>query len=120
MALEAALKLKEGGRVHAEGFDGSEFRHGPITLIEKNTPVIYFSTQDNQESDLPEIKRSGGLITGVSYNKNKLFDNFYQIADAGLYSAVLAVVFAQLLAYFIAESKGLNPDEPKNLDKVVV
>jgi glucosamine--fructose-6-phosphate aminotransferase (isomerizing) len=123
VALEAALKLKEGGRAHAEGFDGSEFRHGPITLIEKNSPIIYFSAQNDARKeatdDLVEIKKSGGLITGVSYKKNKLFDNFYQIASMGPYSAVLAVVFAQLFAYFIAEGKGLNPDEPKNLEKIV-
>lgn len=120
VALEAALKVKEGGRAHAEGFDGSEFRHGPITLINKGTPVIYFSTQDNPGSDLLEIKRSGGLTTGVSFQKNKLFDNFYHLADAGLYSAVLAMVFAQLFAYFLAVSKDLDPDRPKNLNKVVV
>jgi glucosamine--fructose-6-phosphate aminotransferase (isomerizing) len=123
VALEMALKIKEGGHAHAEGFDGSEFRHGPITLIENNSPVIYFSADDtaleNSEENLNEIKKAGGRIVGIGTRRSKLYDDFYQLGQLGPYSVVEAVLFAQIFAYFLAVERGLDPDKPAHLSKVV-
>ncbi len=123
IALEGALKIKEVSYIHAEGFAGGELKHGVIALIEKGTPCIIYAPDDETYggiiSNAMEIKARGGLIIGVSYKKNPVFDHFIKISDCGDAVSIPNTVFAQLLAYYLALKKGTDPDKPRNLAKSV-
>jgi glucosamine--fructose-6-phosphate aminotransferase (isomerizing) len=116
IALEAALKIKEVSYIHAEGFAAGELKHGPIALIEKGTPCLVFGDAVNSAY---EIKARGGLIIGIAPKPDKVFDWFFPVSDLNEASVIPAVVTAQLLAYDLAISRGLNPDKPRNLAKSV-
>ncbi|MEK6816642.1 MAG: SIS domain-containing protein, partial [Nanoarchaeota archaeon] len=123
IALEAALKIKEVSYIHAEGYAGGELKHGPIALIEKNTPCIVFASNDKNKYDIisnaTEIKARGGYIIGVSPERNEVFDYWVFVPDAEELSPIINVIPAQLLAYYLALNKNLDPDKPRNLAKSV-
>ncbi|OGY23542.1 MAG: glutamine--fructose-6-phosphate aminotransferase [Candidatus Woykebacteria bacterium RBG_13_40_7b] len=122
-ALEATLKLKEASYVHAEGFAGGELKHGVIALISKGTPCIVFAPKDETYeaiiSNAAEVKARGGYIIGISPKNNEVFDFWITTADLAEATMLSQIVIAQLLAYFIAIGKGLDPDKPRNLAKSV-
>lgn len=122
-ALEAALKIKEISYVHAEGLAAGELKHGPIALISQGTPCIVFAPADETQqaivSNATEIKARGGLIIGVSPVKNGVFDYWIEVKDLGPASIIANVVPSQLLGYYLALEKGLDPDKPRNLAKSV-
>lgn len=122
-SLEAALKIKEISYIHAEGLAAGELKHGPLALIEKGTPCISFLPNDETYganlAGAMEMKARGGYIIGISYRNHEVFDDFIQIPDAGEASIIPGIVAAQLLAYFLAIKKGLDPDKPRNLAKSV-
>ncbi len=122
-ALEATLKLKEVPYIHSEGFAGGELKHGVIALVEKGTPCIVFAPNDETYSDIIsnaiEIKSRGGYIIGVSPKENDVFDYHLPVADIKEASLIVNTVPIQLLAYYIALEKGLDPDKPRNLAKSV-
>ena len=122
-ALEATLKLKEVPYVHSEGFAGGELKHGVIALIEEETPTIVFApndeTHDSIISNAIEIKARGGYIIGVSPKNNEAFDFWLPVADLAEATIIPNVVISQLLSYFLALQKGLDPDKPRNLAKSV-
>ena len=122
-ALEATLKLKEVPYVHSEGFAGGELKHGVIALIEKGTPCIVFAPNDETYDDIIsnaiEIKARGGYIIGVSPKTNQAFDFYLPVSDVGVGSVIVNTVPIQLLAYYLAVGKGLDPDKPRNLAKSV-
>ena len=122
-ALEATLKLKEVPYIHSEGFAGGELKHGVIALIEKGTPCIVFAPNDETYDDIVsnaiEIKSRGGYIIGISPKQNEIFDYFLPVADVGEASIIANTVPIQLLAYYLALEKGLDPDKPRNLAKSV-
>ena len=122
-ALEATLKLKEVPYIHSEGFAGGELKHGVIALVEKGTPTIVFAPNDETHeaiiSNAIEVKARGGYIIGVGSKYNDVFDYFLPTLDVKDASIVTNVVPAQLLAYFTALNKGLEPDKPRNLAKSV-
>jgi glucosamine--fructose-6-phosphate aminotransferase (isomerizing) len=122
-ALEAALKIKEVSYIHAEGFAGGDLKHGPIALIEKGVPVIVFASPDESEKEIVsnamEVKARGAAVIGISYRNNEVFDHFLKVAKNDLATPVSAIVYAQILAYYIALEKKLDPDKPRNLAKSV-
>jgi len=122
-ALEATLKLKEVPYVHSEGFAGGELKHGVIALIEKGTPCIVFAPNDETYDDIIsnaiEIKARGGYIIGVSPKTNQVFDFYLPVSDVEVGSVIVNTVPMQLLAYYLALEKGLDPDKPRNLAKSV-
>jgi len=122
-ALEAALKIKEVSYIHAEGFAGGELKHGVIALIEEGTPCLVFVAHDKTRasilSNAKELKSRGGFIIGVSPEDNEVFDVWLKVPDVGPASPIVNVVPAQLLAYFLAVERGLDPDKPRNLAKSV-
>ena len=122
-ALEAALKIKEVSYIHAEGFAGGELKHGVIALIEEVTPFLIFAAKDKTESSIlsnaKELKSRGGFIIGVSPEDNEVFDIWLKVPDVGPASPIVNVVPAQLLAYYLAVERGLDPDKPRNLAKSV-
>lgn len=123
IALEWALKLKEGSYIHAEGFAGGELKHGVIALVEKNTPVIALNPEDETYQDTLssayEVKARGAQVIGVSSKKNSIFDEFIRIEDCQESSIIPYTVTGQLIAFYCAIKKGINPDKPRNLAKSV-
>lgn len=122
-ALEAALKIKEVSYIHAEGFAGGELKHGVIALIEDGTPCLVFVANDRSResvlSNAKEVKSRGGFIIGVSPDENEVFDVWLKVPDVGAASPIVNAVPAQLLAYYLAVERGLDPDKPRNLAKSV-
>ena len=122
-ALEAALKIKEVSYLHAEGFAAGELKHGVIALIEAGTSCLILAPQDSSRTDVlsgaAELKSRGGHIIGVGSATDGVFDEFIQIPDAGLASAIVEAVPGQLLGYFVAIARGNDPDRPRNLAKSV-
>jgi glucosamine--fructose-6-phosphate aminotransferase (isomerizing) len=127
-ALEGALKLKEISYVHATGYPAGEMKHGPISLIAENVPVIgvapHDSVYEKMVSNLAEAKARKGLIIAVGNEGDKhlaeLAETVFPIPEAPEYIApLLAVVPLQLLAYHVAVMRGCDVDKPRNLAKSV-
>jgi len=128
VALEGALKLKEISYIHAEGYPAAEMKHGPIALIDENMPVVFICPQDATYSkilsNMQEIKARGGNIIAVT---NKEDPKVRELARYVItvpetideLSPLINVIPLQLLAYHIADLKGLNVDKPRNLAKSV-
>ena len=129
IALEGALKLKEVSYVHAEGYPAAEMKHGPIALIDKNMPVLFIATKDDYTykkvlSNIQEVKARDGIVIAIATEGDeevsKLADYIIYIPKT-LYilSSILATIPLQLLAYYVAVERGLDPDKPRNLSKSV-
>jgi glucosamine--fructose-6-phosphate aminotransferase (isomerizing) len=123
-ALECALKLKEIAYVHAEAYAGGELKHGPIALIEKETPVIGLISDPISalalRNNLEELKSRGATIIIVATKALKAPGDDFVINDVKPYLGGIAkVVFGQYLAYYVALEKGLPIDKPRNLAKSV-
>ncbi|MBN1377367.1 glutamine--fructose-6-phosphate transaminase (isomerizing) [Candidatus Woesearchaeota archaeon] len=128
VALEGALKLKEISYIHAEGYPAAEMKHGPIALIDRNMPVVFLATKNNLSdkilSNMQEVKARKGRIIAVANEKNKeiekLADYIIIVPETlNILSPILNIIPLQLLAYHIADLKGLNVDKPRNLAKSV-
>lgn len=122
-ALEACLKIKEVSYIHAEGFAGGDLKHGPIALIEKGVPVLVFVADDESEKEIisnaMEVKARGAEVIGIAHKNNQVFDQFLKVSPNGFYTPLASIVYPQLLAYYIALEKKLDPDKPRNLAKSV-
>jgi glutamine---fructose-6-phosphate transaminase (isomerizing) len=123
-ALECALKLKEISYIHAEAYAGGELKHGPIALIEKETPVFGLVSDPISSSalrnNLEELKSRGASIYIVSTKALQSDGDDFVINDVKPYLAAVAkVTFGQYLSYFVALEKGLSIDKPRNLAKSV-
>jgi glucosamine--fructose-6-phosphate aminotransferase (isomerizing) len=128
IALEGALKLKEISYIHAEGYPAGEMKHGPIALLDDETPVVAIATPglvyEKVLSNAQEAKaRSAKLIGVVPFGDTvaqETFDYLLPIpAVDEILSPVLTVIPLQLLAYHIAAHRGLDVDQPRNLAKSV-
>jgi glutamine---fructose-6-phosphate transaminase (isomerizing) len=123
VALESALKIKEISYIHAEGIAAGELKHGPLALVSKGTPCIIFLPYDETYGAMlaaaDELKARGATIIGVSYKNNPIFDEFIPVLEAGIGTIIPHVVVGQLLAYYMAVSRKLDPDKPRNLAKSV-
>jgi len=130
IALEGALKLKEVSYIHAEGYPAAEMKHGPIALIDKNMPVVTIATKDVYTykkvlGNIHEVKARNGIVIAIATEGD---EEVAKIADYVLYipktlyilSSVLTAIPLQLLAYYVAVERGLDPDMPRNLSKSVV
>jgi glucosamine--fructose-6-phosphate aminotransferase (isomerizing) len=124
IASEGALKLKEISYAHAEGMPAGELKHGTLALIEPGTPVVVICPRDytfaETLSNAIEAKSRGAYIIGVSDKESDIYDSWVRLpkVDELLYPMV-AVVPLQLLAYYLAVSRGCDPDKPRNLAKSV-
>jgi len=123
IALEACLKIKEVSYIHAEGFAGGDLKHGPIALIEKDVPTLVFVANDGSEREIisnsMEVRSRGAKVIGISFEDNPAFHIHLPIAKNGIYSPISAILYGQLMAYYIALEKDLDPDKPRNLAKSV-
>lgn len=127
-ALEGALKLKEISYIHAEGYPAAEMKHGPIALVDGDTPSVFLlphgQVYDKVMSNLQEIKARGGPVIAVVCEGDtevaKLADDIIEIpAVEEFLQPIVTVIPLQLLAYHIAVARGCDVDKPRNLAKSV-
>ncbi|MFA5107847.1 MAG: glutamine--fructose-6-phosphate transaminase (isomerizing) [Patescibacteria group bacterium] len=134
-ALEGALKLKEISYIHAEGYPAAEMKHGPIALIDKDMPVVFIAlrddstTYDKVRSNIEEVaSRHGTVILIASEGDDlparlmadgKVLCSFAIPNTLSVCSAILASIPLQLLAYHLADLRGCDIDQPRNLAKSV-
>ncbi|QFQ32775.1 glutamine--fructose-6-phosphate transaminase (isomerizing) [Buchnera aphidicola (Aphis fabae)] len=126
IAMEGALKLKEISYIHAEAYPSGELKHGPLALIDKNIPIIITAPKNSllekTKQNIQEICTRGGLIYIFSDEEINLENNI-TLLKVPYVEDIIAPIFyiipLQLLAYYIALSKGTNIDQPRNLAKSV-
>lgn len=127
-ALEAALKMKEIGYVHAEGYSSGELKHGPFALLTKRTPVFVLlpndGTREKQIGTILEVRSRGspvyGLALGGAQGSQEFLDGALELPDVpALQSPFVFGVASHLLAYELAALRGLPIDKPRNLAKSV-
>jgi len=122
------LKLKEISYIHAEGYPAAEMKHGPIALIDKEMPVVVLATKNEVYekvlSNIEEVKaRDGKVIALASPSDRKIItkvDDLILIPETfPSLTPILLTIPLQLLAYHMADFKGLDVDQPRNLAKSV-
>jgi glucosamine--fructose-6-phosphate aminotransferase (isomerizing) len=127
-ALEGALKLKELSYIHAEGYAAGEMKHGPIALIDHEMPVMAIVTEsdvyDKTISNLKEVQaRSGRLLAIATEGDQEIRSMTEHVIEvpkvSDIFSPIINVVPLQLFAYFVADLRGLDVDQPRNLAKSV-
>ncbi len=128
IALEGALKLKEISYIHAEGYAAGEMKHGPIALIEQDLPVICLATQgagyEKMLGNIQEVCARGGRVIAIATDGDaqiqKLASDTLFIPQCPRWlEPVLAALPCQLLAYHVADGRGTDVDQPRNLAKSV-
>jgi glucosamine--fructose-6-phosphate aminotransferase (isomerizing) len=130
VALEGALKLKEISYVHAEGYAGGEMKHGPIALIDENLPVVVIAPKEPALpyekiiGNVQEVRARGGQVIAVVDDDDEqvrsLSDYVIAVPPANaLLAPLISTVPLQLLAYHIADLRGTDVDQPRNLAKSV-
>ena len=124
LSEEGSLKLKEVSYIHSQAYAAGELKHGTISLIENDTPVIAVITEDDlkgkTQSNIEEVKSRGAktvLITNDENMKADFLVNIPKISD--IFEPLLAIIPLQLISYEVAKKKGCNIDKPKNLAKSV-
>jgi glucosamine--fructose-6-phosphate aminotransferase (isomerizing) len=128
IALEGALKLKEISYIHAEGYAAGEMKHGPIALIDENMPVVVVVPKDAHYektlSNMQEVRAREGMIVAIATEGDEkvaaMADDVVSVpvADPEVLP-LLTVLPLQLLAYHMADLKGTDVDQPRNLAKTV-
>jgi glucosamine--fructose-6-phosphate aminotransferase (isomerizing) len=127
-ALEGALKLKEISYINATGYPAGEMKHGPISLITENVPVVCIALKDTvygkMLSNIAEAKARKGRIIVIGTEGDKSLAGlgehvFYIPKTSEFLSPMLAVLPLQLLAYHVAVLRGNDVDRPRNLAKSV-
>jgi glucosamine--fructose-6-phosphate aminotransferase (isomerizing) len=128
VSLEGSLKLKEISYIHSEAYAAGELKHGTISLIEKDTLVVGLVTQsallEKTVSNMVEVQSRGAYVMAITFNGNYNIEDkaqitFYLPKTDEHFSASLAVIPLQLLAYYVSVNKGLDVDKPRNLAKSV-
>src|SRR5438132_9803103 len=129
VALEGALKLKEISYIPTEAYSAGEMKHGPIALLDEDTPVVCVATDqkvvyDKVVSNIQEVRARGAHVIAIATDGNEDIqhhadDVIYVPRTPAFLQAVLAVLPLQLLAYRIARLRGLHLDQPRNLAKTV-
>jgi glucosamine--fructose-6-phosphate aminotransferase (isomerizing) len=128
VALEGALKLKEISYIHAEGYPAAEMKHGPIALVDAETPSVFLIPRgpvfEKVMSNLEEIKARGGPVIAIACEGDDevaaLADDVIYVPDVPDYlQPLVGVIPLQLLAYHVAVLRGCDVDKPRNLAKSV-
>ncbi len=128
VALEGALKLKEISYIHAEGFSAAEIKHGPIALINPETPSLFLvpndSLRDKVVSNINEVKGRGGPVIAVCEDGDtevmRLADDVITVPSVSeFFTPLVMVVPLQLFSYYCALELGRDVDQPRNLAKSV-
>ena len=127
-AIEGALKLKEISYIHAEGYAAGEMKHGPLALIDENMPIVAVATEsavfEKVLSNIEEAKARGGRLITLSTQGERRLDghtdfNLELPPVLEMVSPIVNIIPLQLLAYHIANLRGCDVDQPRNLAKSV-
>jgi glucosamine--fructose-6-phosphate aminotransferase (isomerizing) len=129
IAMEGALKLKEISYIHAEAYAAGEMKHGPIALIDRTMPVVIIIPADEQfdkiKGNLQEVKARDGVVIaltteGGAAEVREMCDEVIEVPPCEPeLLPLLTVLPLQLFAYYIADFKGTDVDQPRNLAKTV-
>jgi glucosamine--fructose-6-phosphate aminotransferase (isomerizing) len=130
VALEGALKLKEISYIHAEGYAGGEMKHGPIALIDEKMPVVVAAPHEPHVhyekiiGNIEEVRARGGMVIAVveegDTHAKSLANDFIEIPKtSALIAPLVATIPLQLLSYHVADLRGTDVDQPRNLAKSV-
>jgi glucosamine--fructose-6-phosphate aminotransferase (isomerizing) len=128
VALEGALKLKEISYIPTEAYSAGEMKHGPIALLDEDTPVVCVATDshvyDKVVSNIQESRARGAHVIAIATDGNEDIqhhadDVIFVPKTPAFLQASLAILPLQLLAYRIARLRGMNVDQPRNLAKTV-
>ena len=123
MAQEAAIKIQEVSYIHAEGFAGWELKHWPIALIEEWVPCVSLCSNDETYKDIIsntiELKSRGAYIIWISPKNNSAFEFWIRVPDCGYVTPIINIIPVQILSYYLAIERNLDPDKPRNLAKSV-
>jgi glucosamine--fructose-6-phosphate aminotransferase (isomerizing) len=128
IALEGALKLKEISYIHAEGYPAGEMKHGPIALIDEEMPVVVLATKnevyDKVLSNIEEVRAREGKVIALASPSDraivkKVDDVIFIPETLPSLTPILLTIPLQLLAYYMADFKGTDVDQPRNLAKSV-
>lgn len=128
LAREGALKIKEVSYVHAEAYPAGESKHGPIALVEPGFPVLFVvPPEEHVESviagNVEEMKARGAFTIGIVCAGSRLRPLFHRVIEVPRVNIAVAPLVTtpplQMLAYYVAIEKGLDPDKPRNLAKTV-
>ena len=122
IAMEGALKIKEITYIHAEAYSSSSLKHGPLSLIDYETPVIMLDIDNDHHCSnwncYQEIMARGGNVLYVTNDPSQRIESIL-IDRNTTYSGLLANIVLQLISYFVALRRGNDIDCPRNLAKVV-
>lgn len=122
---EGSLKLKEVSYTHSDAYQAGELKHGTISLIEENMPVFAIITddaiQDKTESNVIEVESRKARIYTITNDPSLLNHHFKYVVDkiSPYFQPLLVVPPLQLIAYYVADKRGLDIDKPRNLAKSV-
>ncbi len=128
IALEGALKLKEISYIHAEGYAAGEMKHGPIALIDETMPVLVLASRspvlEKIQGNIEEVAARGGRLIALTEADNvqvrDRVESVITVPQVPLeLSPIVLVAPLQLLAYHIADLRGTDVDQPRNLAKSV-
>jgi len=126
IAKEGALKIKEITYIHSEGYSSSSLKHGPFALLDENFPVIILNLDDNHYTKTmncyQEVSSRNSPIIFITNHVNIFDENINEciiIPENKSYSSLLGIIPIQLFAYYLSINRGVDPDKPKNLAKVV-
>ena len=126
IAKEGSLKIKEISYIHSEGYSSSSLKHGPFALLDENFPVIILNLDQSHRTKTlncyQEVLSRNSPIIFITNDKcilNDIESEYILIPENKTYASLLGIIPIQLLAYYISINRGINPDKPKNLAKVV-
>jgi glucosamine--fructose-6-phosphate aminotransferase (isomerizing) len=126
MALEGALKLKEITYAHCEGMLSTEFKHGPLSAVTRDFPILFAAGPEDVPlivSGINEVTCRGGRAIAIGEADDRLSANASAVitipASNPVFAPLLAVIPLQLLAYYTAVDRGFDPDFPRNLSKTL-
>jgi glucosamine--fructose-6-phosphate aminotransferase (isomerizing) len=126
IAKEGALKVKEISYIHAEGYSSSSLKHGPFALLDEKFPVILLNLDKNHSTKTmncyQEVASRNAPIVFITNDLTIPDYNTFEyivVPENKSYASLLGIIPIQLFAYYLSINKGINPDKPKNLAKVV-
>ena len=126
VAKEGSLKIKEISYIHSEGYSASALKHGPFALLDEKFPVIILNFQEEHSAKVlncfEEVHSRNSPILLITNNSEIVLNKTCKLVNIiknNSYSSLLGIIPLQLLAYYLSINRGINPDIPKNLAKVV-
>ena len=126
IAKEGSLKIKEISYIHSEGYSSSSLKHGPFALLDEHFPVIIINLDQTHKTKTlncyQEVASRNSPIIFITNDITISKDvdcEILLVPENTTFASLLGIIPIQLLAYYLSINRGINPDKPKNLAKVV-